>query len=43
MSSTTSSTRPGNGVPAQVDVRGPRFVAWVSTVVLIAAVLASAR
>ncbi|MDG4665554.1 DUF4395 domain-containing protein [Mycobacterium sp. 236(2023)] len=27
--------------PAQVDVRGPRFVAWVSTAVLTVAVLAS--
>ena len=26
---------------AQVDVRGPRFVAWVTTVVLVATLLAS--
>lgn len=28
--------------PGQVDVRGPRFVAWVTTVVLIAALVISA-
>jgi Domain of unknown function (DUF4395) len=27
--------------PAQVDVRGPRFVAWVTTVVLVATLLTS--
>ncbi|OMB97193.1 hypothetical protein A5733_10585 [Mycobacterium sp. NS-7484] len=38
MSST--STRPAAGVaPTQVDVRGPRFAAWVTTAVLIATVL----
>ncbi|MBP3082396.1 DUF4395 domain-containing protein [Mycolicibacterium fortuitum] len=38
MSST--STRPiADGRPAQVDVRGPRFAAWVTTAVLIATVL----
>ena len=28
-------------VPAQVDVRGPRFVAWVTTAVLVATLLVS--
>ena len=38
MSST--STRPIAGVqPAQVDVRGPRFAAWVTTAVLIGTLL----
>ncbi|MGA5545528.1 DUF4395 domain-containing protein [Mycobacterium sp. NPDC051198] len=38
MSST--STRPTAGVqPAQVDVRGPRFAAWVTTAVLIGTLL----
>lgn len=38
MSST--STQPGaDGRPAQVDVRGPRFAAWVTTAVLIATLL----
>ncbi len=38
MSST--STRPiADGRPAQVDVRGPRFAAWLTTAVLIATVL----
>ncbi|WP_454792182.1 DUF4395 domain-containing protein [Mycolicibacterium lutetiense] len=38
MSST--STQPIAGVrPAQVDVRGPRFAAWVTTAVLIATLL----
>ncbi|MFB1294771.1 DUF4395 domain-containing protein [Mycobacterium sp. pW049] len=30
-------------IPAEVDVRGPRFGAWVSTAVLVAALLASAE
>lgn len=30
-------------VPAQVDVRGPRFVAWVTTAVLVIALLVSAQ
>ncbi|OBJ97658.1 hypothetical protein A5638_13370 [Mycolicibacterium fortuitum] len=35
-----TSTRPiADGRPAQVDVRGPRFAAWVTTAVLIATVL----
>lgn len=29
--------------PAQVDVRGPRFVAWVTTAVLVAALLISVQ
>jgi Domain of unknown function (DUF4395) len=38
MSST--STRPiSGGQPTQVDVRGPRFAAWVTTAVLIATLL----
>ncbi|OBB12184.1 hypothetical protein A5761_22645 [Mycolicibacterium setense] len=40
MSST--STRPiADSRPAQVDVRGPRFAAWVTTAVLIATLLAA--
>ncbi|MDA2889499.1 DUF4395 domain-containing protein [Mycolicibacterium sp. BiH015] len=30
-------------IPAPVDVRGPRFGAWISTVVLVAALLVSAE
>ena len=30
------------GAPAQVDVRGPRFAAWVATVVIVATLLVSA-
>ncbi|OAN42220.1 DUF4395 domain-containing protein [Mycolicibacterium iranicum] len=30
-------------IPAQVDVRGPRFGAWLSTAVLVAALLVSAE
>ena len=30
------------GAPALVDVRGPRFAAWVTTVVIVAALLVSA-
>lgn len=37
MSSTTQTT-----TPAQVDVRGPRFVAWVTTAVLVITLLVSA-
>jgi hypothetical protein len=37
MSSTTQIT-----TPAQVDVRGPRFVAWVTTAVLVVTLLVSA-
>ena len=31
-----------NGATAQVDVRGPRFTAWVTTVVIVAALMVSA-
>ena len=31
------------GAPALVDVRGPRFVAWVTTAVLVVALLVSAQ
>ncbi|WP_167097607.1 DUF4395 domain-containing protein [Mycobacterium sp. DL592] len=37
--STTTNTNTG---PAQVDVRGPRFAAWVTTAVLIAVLVVSA-
>lgn len=37
--STTTHTTTG---PAQVDVRGPRFAAWVTTVVLLAVLVVSA-
>ncbi|MFN8033801.1 MAG: DUF4395 domain-containing protein [Mycobacterium sp.] len=37
--STTTHTNTG---PAQVDVRGPRFAAWVTTVVLLAVLVVSA-
>ena len=37
MSITTNTTRPD-----QVDVRGPRFAAWVTTAVIVATLLASA-
>ncbi|KHO21079.1 membrane protein [Mycolicibacterium setense] len=37
-----TSTRPiADSRPAQVDVRGPRFAAWVTTAVLIATLLAA--
>ena len=39
MSTTTNTTTTG---PAQVDVRGPRFAAWVTTVVLLAVLVVSA-
>ena len=39
MSITTNTTTTG---PAQVDVRGPRFAAWVTTVVLLAVLIVSA-
>lgn len=41
MSTTTTTTTTG-AAPDQVDVRGPRFAAWVTTVVLIAVLLVSA-
>jgi hypothetical protein len=36
-----TETGPSAGAPAQVDVRGPRFVAWVTTAVLVAVLLLS--
>jgi Domain of unknown function (DUF4395) len=36
------SASTNTSAPDQVDVRGPRFVAWVTTVVIIATLLASA-
>jgi hypothetical protein len=33
---------PSNTVTTQVDVRGPRFAAWVTTVVIVATLLAAA-
>ena len=39
MSTTTTNT---TTTPAQVDVRGPRFAAWVTTVVLLAVLVVSA-
>ncbi|GJF08251.1 membrane protein [Mycolicibacterium cyprinidarum] len=41
MSGIITATHPANAVSAQVDVRGPRFVAWVTTVVLVATLLTS--
>ena len=39
--STSTNTTTSTG-PAQVDVRGPRFAAWVTTVVLLAVLIVSA-
>ena len=36
------STSTNTSAPDQVDVRGPRFVAWVTTIVIIATLLTSA-
>jgi hypothetical protein len=36
------STNTKTAVPALVDVRGPRFAAWVSTVVIVATLIVSA-
>jgi hypothetical protein len=36
------STNTTTALPAQVDVRGPRFAAWVTTVVIVATLLAAA-
>jgi hypothetical protein len=36
------STNTKTAAPALVDVRGPRFAAWVSTVVIVATLIASA-
>jgi Domain of unknown function (DUF4395) len=40
MSSTSTST--STAAPAMVDVRGPRFTAWVTTVVIVATLIAAA-
>jgi hypothetical protein len=40
---TTSNTAAGVSAPGVVDVRGPRFVAWVTTAVLVVALLVSTR
>ncbi|MCV7300844.1 DUF4395 domain-containing protein [Mycobacterium barrassiae] len=39
---TTTSTKTTSTPPDQVDVRGPRFAAWVTTAVIIAVLLISA-
>jgi hypothetical protein len=36
------STSTNTGTPDQVDVRGPRFAAWVTTVVIVATLVVSA-
>jgi hypothetical protein len=36
------STHTNTGTPDQVDVRGPRFAAWVTTVVIVATLVVSA-
>ena len=36
------STNTDTGAPDQVDVRGPRFAAWVTTVVIVATLIAAA-
>ncbi|MFD4468784.1 DUF4395 domain-containing protein [Rhodococcus sp. NPDC058505] len=38
----TTPTPTGSAVDAQVDVRGPRFAAWVTTAVLVAVLVVSA-
>ena len=43
MSSIITDTRPSNAVSSQVYVRGPRFVAWVTTVVLVMLILGVAE
>ena len=42
MSTTTNANTTTSTGPAQVDVRGPRFAAWVTTVVLLAVLVVSA-
>ena len=42
MSTTTNTNTTTATGPAQVDVRGPRFAAWVTTVVLLAVLVVSA-
>ena len=36
------STNTNTAAPALVDVRGPRFAAWVTTVVIVATLIAAA-
>ncbi len=40
--STTNTTPVTTPAPAQVDVRGPRFAAWITTAVLLAVLILSA-
>jgi hypothetical protein len=42
VSTTTNTNTTTSTGPAQVDVRGPRFAAWVTTVVLLAVLVVSA-
>jgi len=42
VSTTTNANTTTSTGPAQVDVRGPRFAAWVTTVVLLAVLVVSA-
>ena len=42
MSTSTNSNNTTSTGPVQVDVRGPRFAAWVTTVVLLAVLVVSA-
>jgi hypothetical protein len=38
----STNTNTNTGTPDQVDVRGPRFAAWVTTVVIVATLVVSA-
>jgi Domain of unknown function (DUF4395) len=38
---TTNTTKPNTTGPDQVDVRGPRFTAWVTTAVIVATLIAA--
>jgi hypothetical protein len=42
MSTSINTTTTTTGAPDQVDVRGPRFAAWVTTFVIVATLLVSA-
>ncbi|MFI9506042.1 DUF4395 domain-containing protein [Nocardia sp. NPDC052566] len=42
MSTNSGNTSQGTTIPAQVDVRGPRFAAWVTTGVLVLVLIAAA-
>ena len=42
MSTSTNTNNTTSNGPVQVDVRGPRFAAWVTTVVLLAVLVVSA-